>query len=328
MTAMRALVLDRGAVNLVADHALPDPKPGEALVRVRKAVISATDLERCEQPTEAPLVLGHQFVGTVERVNGDDRRSVLGQRVVGTIDAVCGSCDLCVAGMSAHCRQRTTLGLDGRDGCFAEFVSLPTVNLVAVPDTVDDDRAAFAFLVASAVQTARQLTIEGKPYITVLGDGPLGLVMVQVLSKLNASVRLIGRYSEKLALCEKWGAKHRHVDDIGRRADQDVVVECTGSLTGVGLAAKLVRPRGAIVLKSMPSASSHIAPGIDLTPIVQGELQIIGSRFGPMAPALSMLERLEVDVLSLISRRAPLNDAGNAMRFASQPGALSVVLEG
>lgn len=324
---MRALVLDGGSLQVVVDRPMPEPKPGEALVRLRKAVISATDLERCQTPSQSPMVLGHQFVGTVERVNGEDRRNVSGKRVVGTIDAFCGSCDLCLAGMSAHCRQRTTLGLEGRDGCFAEFFTLPTVNLAAVPSAIDDDRAAFAFLVASAVQTARQLTIEGKPYITVLGDGPLGLVMVQALGKLNASVRLIGRYSEKLTLCEKWGAKHRHVDDIGRRADQDVVVECTGSATGVELAAKLVRPRGAIVLKSLLAPSAKVAPGVDLTPIVQGEIQVIGSRFGPIAPALGMLERQEIDVLSLISRRMPLNDAANAMRAAAQPGALSVALE-
>jgi threonine dehydrogenase-like Zn-dependent dehydrogenase len=200
-------------------------------------------------------------------------------------------------------------------------------NLALVPADLDDDRAVFAFLVASAVQTARQLTIEGKPYITVLGDGPLGLVMVQVLSRLNASVRLIGRYSEKLALCEKWGVKHRHVDDIGRRADQDVVVDCTGSPAGLELALKLVRPRGAVVLKSMPAATTKVAPGVDLTPFVTGEIHLIGSRFGPIGAALGMLERHEVDVLSLIARRAPLNDAANAMRHAAQPGTLSVVLE-
>jgi len=321
------MLLEKGALRLVHDRALPDPAPGEALIRLVQAVVSSSDLERCKQPSDAPIVLGHQFVGVVERIHGEDNRGVVGKRVVGTIDTFCTSCDLCLAGMSAHCRNRTTLGMHQRDGCLADYFTLPAINLALVPNQVDDDRAAFAFLVASAVQTARQLTIEGKPYITVLGDGPLGLVMVQVLSKLNASVRLIGRYSEKLALCEKWGIKHRHVDDIGRRADQDVVVECTGSPEGVELAARLVRPRGAIVLKSMPSPSSQVAPGVDLTPLVQNEIQLIGSRFGPIAPSLGMLERQEVDVLTLIQRRVPLNDAGNAIRHMMQPGALSVLVK-
>jgi threonine dehydrogenase-like Zn-dependent dehydrogenase len=324
---MRALICEGGAAKLVADRAVPEAKAGEALIRLKKAVIGATDLERCTAPTSHPIVLGHQFVGTVDLVKGDDKRSLAGKRVVGTIDTACGACDLCVAGISAHCRQRTTLGLEGRDGCFADYFTLPLANLAVVPAELDDDRAAFAFLVASAVQTARQLTIEGKPYITVLGDGPLGLVMVQVLSRLNASVRLIGRYSEKLALCEKWGVKHRHVDDIGRRADQDVVVDCTGSPAGIELAVKLVRPRGSVVLKSMPAVQPRVAPGVDLTPFVTGEIHLIGSRFGPIMAALGMLEQQEVDVLNIISRRAPINDAANAMRYAAQPGMLSVLLE-
>ncbi len=322
---MRALVQSGQGFQLVSDRAMPEPSPGEALIRLRKAVISAIDLEYARRGG-ATRVPGHQFVGTVEFIAGEDKRRLTGKRVVGAVDSACGSCDLCVAGMSAHCRTRTTVGIAGRDGCFADFFTLPAANLIAVPDAVDDDRAAFTFLVASAVQTARQLTIEGKPYITVLGDGPLGLVMAQVLSKLNASVRVIGRYSEKLALCEKWGVKHRHVDDIGRHGDQDVVVDCTGSPSGVAIAMALVRPRGAIVLKSLLSAT----PGreaVDLSPIVAGEFQLIGSRFGPMGAGLSMLEREEVDVVSLIARRASLNDAAAAMRAASQPGMLSVLLE-
>ena len=324
---MRALVVDGGTMKLVSDRAVPEPAAGQALLRLNKAVISATDLERCKASVSPPTVPGHQFVASVERIQGEDKRGLTGKRVVGSIDSACGSCDLCVVGISAHCRHRTTLGLADHDGCFADHFTLPASNLVPVPNAIDDDRAAFAFLVASAVQTARQLTIEGKPYITVLGDGPLGLVMVQVLSKLNASVRLIGRYSEKLALCEKWGVKHRHVDDIGRRADQDVVVDCTGSPAGLELALKLVRPRGAIVLKSLCSPPSGGSNRGDLTPFVTGEIQLIGSRFGPIAAALGMLEREEVDVLSLIARRVPLSDAISGMRLAGQPGTLSVIVE-
>ena len=75
-----------------------------------------------------------------------------------------------------------------------------------------------------------------------------------VMAKLNASVRLVGRYSEKLAVCEKWGIKHRHVDDVGRRSDQDIVVDCTGSPDGLDLALRLVRPRGTVVLKTLLKA--------------------------------------------------------------------------
>jgi threonine dehydrogenase-like Zn-dependent dehydrogenase len=234
---------------------------------------------------------------------------------------------MCQAGLRTHCRKRSILGVEGRDGCFAEFFTLPAANLVTVPDALDDDRAVFAHPLASALQAARQLTIEGKPFITVLGDGPLGLLMAQVMAKLNASVRLIGRYSEKLDLCEKWGIKHRHVDDIGRRADQDIVVDCTGSPTGLELAMELVRPRGKIVLKTLLSAHTKIAPGVDLSPIVLKEIDVIGSGCGPINESVAMLARAQVDVVSLIARRMSLSDGAAVLTTAAQPGVLKVLID-
>jgi threonine dehydrogenase-like Zn-dependent dehydrogenase len=133
--------------------------------------------------------------------------------------------------------------------------------------------------------------------------------MVQVMARLNASVRVIGQASKKLALCERWGVKHRHVDDIGRRADQDIVVDCTGSASGLDLAMKLVRPRGTIVLKSLLPPDERV----DLTPAVLNELTLLGSHAGPIGEAVALLERDEVDVVSLISRRVNLEDAPSAL---------------
>ncbi len=240
---------------------------------------------------------------------------------------VCGGCDMCQAGLSNHCRHRTVLGIQGRDGCLADWLVLPAANLEAVPDSVDDDHAVFVETVAAAIQSARQLTIEGKPYITVLGDGPLGLLTAQVMAKLNASVRLIGRYTEKLSVCEKWRIKHRHVDDIGRRADQDIVVDCTGSPTGLELATQLVRPRGTILVKTLLSTQADAISAANLSPVVVNELTVLGSRFGPVAQAISMLAQGEVDVVSLISKRMSLTDGPALLTAASQPGVLKVLVD-
>jgi hypothetical protein len=185
---------------------------------------------------------------------------------VGTINCVCGKCDMCKAGLKEHCRSRTVLGIAGRDGCFAERFTLPAANLFEAPDHVDDDRAVFTEPLAAALQILRQLTIEGRPNITVLGDGRLGLLCAQVLSKLNATVRCIGRHPRKLELCEKWGVKHRLLDDVGLRGDQDIVVDCTGSPTGLEAAMKMVRPRGTIVLKTTIAPGTPGTPGIPAAP--------------------------------------------------------------
>src|SRR5690606_629572 len=158
----------------------------------------------------------------------------------------------------------------------------------------------FAEPLAAALHAARQLHLEGRPYITVLGDGRLGLLCAQAMAQLNASVRVVGRHPEKMNLCEKWGIRHRHVDDVGRRQDQDVVVDCTGSPTGLDLALQLVKPRGRILLKTTVAPTSRL---VDLSPIVINEIEVIGSRCGSIPDAIEALAAKRIDVVSLISRR-------------------------
>lgn len=329
---MRALIAEGTEVRLDGNRAAPKPGPGEALVRLTRAMATRGDATAAKRLTGFHGVLGQNFVGVVESINGTAPgtapANLANKRVVGSCISVCGKCDMCQGGLNSHCRERSIMGLLGRDGCLAERFTLPTKNLLPVPDSVDDDHAVFANLLASAVQAAQQLTIVGKPYITVLGDGPLGLLMVQVMSRLNASVRLIGRHADKLAICEKWGVKHRLADEVGRRADQDVVVDCTGSPTGLTLALQLVRPRGKIVLKSLPtSGTSNGPPPNDLASLVFNEIELIGSHLGSINDALSMIARREVDVVSLISKRMSLSDGPALFKSAAQPGSIAVLVE-
>lgn len=319
----RSLLLDGNAVTLTTCAAAAEPLPGEAVIIPHRFGLARLDLEIAALGNTGTRVLGHEFVGTVEAVNGNDRSNLTGKRVVGSINTFCGECDRCTGGLSAHCPNRTLLGLQGRNGCFTHSFTLPAINLVPVPDAVDDDHAIFANQLAAAIQAERQLTIEGKPYITVLGDGPLGLLTVQRMAQLNASVRLIGRHTEKLALCEKWGIKHRHLDDIGRRADQDVVVDCTGAPDGLDVASQLVRPRGKILLKTL-----HRQPTVPaLNNIVHNEIEVIGSAFGPVSEAMTALARREVDVVSLITRRMGFNDAEKAWAAAASPGVIKILMD-
>jgi len=322
---LRAIVCD-GEQSLLED-ARPDPTPapGEAVIRPRRMGVCQTDLELCHGYMGFRGVLGHEFVGEVESVGRSRDQRWIGKRVVGSINCVCGRCDMCRAGLKEHCRDRTVLGIAGRDGCFADRFVLPVVNLHEVPETLDDDQAVFTEPLAAAYQITQQLTIEGRPYITVLGDGRLGLLSAQVLSQLNATVRCVGKHPEKLALCEKWGVKHRLLDDVGLRADQDIVVDCTGSPSGLTTAMGMVRPRGTIGLKT--TVASNDLPPMDLSPIVIHEIQLIGSRCGPFAVALDALAAGKVDVLSLITRRMRLSDGPTVLRQAAQRGSLKVLLE-
>ena len=112
--------------NLTFDNDHPDPKPGEVLVRVNLAGICGTDLEILDGYMAYDGILGHEFVGTVEKSENSD---LIGKRVVGEINAGCGVCESCQQGMDRHCPNRTVLGILKRDGAFAEFLSLPEKNL-------------------------------------------------------------------------------------------------------------------------------------------------------------------------------------------------------
>jgi len=262
----------------------------------------------------------------VEEAADATGRAWVGKRVVGTINCICGRCDMCRAGLKEHCRKRTVLGIAGRDGCFAERFTLPAANLLEVPEHVDDDRAAFTEPLAAAFQILRQLTIEGRPYITVLGDGRLGLLCAQVMSQLNATVRLVGKHPDKLQLCEKWGVRHRELKDVGLRQDQDIVVDCTAAASGLTTAMGMVRPRGTIVMKTTVAAQEQ-SEAIDLSPIVINEINLVGSRCGPFPEAMEALSAETVDVVSLISRRMKLSDGPGLLKTAAKPDAIKILLE-
>ncbi|MCC7349935.1 MAG: alcohol dehydrogenase catalytic domain-containing protein [Phycisphaerales bacterium] len=315
---MRALVFDK-TISFQPRRNEPAAEDGDTLIKVTQAGICATDLEITRGYMGFSGVLGHEFVGVVV---DSPQKELVGQRVVGEINIVCGRCDLCLSGLSSHCRQRSVLGISGHDGAFADFVRLPALNLHVLPKTVDDDQAVFIEPLAAAYQVLKQIKLDGRKWVTVLGDGRLGLLVAQVLRNAGCPVRVIGKYPQKLALCEKWSIRSRPLSDIVPRHDQDVVVECTGTAAGMELAMGIVRPRGTIVLKSTAAAGK----AMNLAPLVVDEINLIGSRCGPFREAIAGLAEKQVEVASLIHRRSRLEQGVEAMEFASRPGVLKVIL--
>lgn len=315
---MRALIFDN-ILSFTTRQPEPPPAEGDTLIRVIQAGVCATDLEITRGYMSYRGVLGHEFVGVVL---DSPRRQLIGRRVAGEINIVCGRCDLCMAGLSAHCRRRSVLGILNHNGVFADLVRLPADNLHVLPDTVDDDQAVFVEPLAAAFQVLKQINLEGRRWVTVLGDGRLGLLVAQVLQAAGVPVRVVGRHPSKLALCDKWSIRARLVGDVIPRRDQDVVVECTGSPAGLELAMQMVRPRGTIVLKS--TFAGRGAPA--LAPLVVDEITVVGSRCGPFREAIAAVARREIDVLSLIGRRMKLEQGVEAMRVAAEPGMLKVLL--
>src|SRR5438105_9312514 len=183
---MKALRYEAGQTH-VANVPLPNER-GEALVRVTRSGICNTDLEIVRGYAGFEGTIGHEFVGVIEekaqplgtaRFETEPSLTVgpltPGQRVVGEINAGCGNCELCRAGDPRHCARRTVLGIVGRDGAHAEFLKLPAVNLLRVPDEIADERAVFTEPLAAACGILERVPITRDTRVAVIGYGKLGL---------------------------------------------------------------------------------------------------------------------------------------------------------
>jgi threonine dehydrogenase-like Zn-dependent dehydrogenase len=325
---MLALVYDGEALQVRDNYPQPVPLPGEALVRVRLAGICNTDMEIARGYMGFRGVLGHEFVGTVEECAAGSEpqseagcRTLIGQRVVGEINAYCGECPTCRAGRPTHCPNRTTLGIWGRDGAFAEYLTLPVRNLHIVPDGVPDEVAVFTEPLAAALEILEQVYLRPTDRVVVLGDGKLGLLVAQVLVLTGCDLIVVGHHREKLDILARRGIPTA-LESEAEGLTADVVVECTGKPEGFAAARRILRPRGTLVLKS----TYHGQVEADLTGLVVDEIILVGSRCGPFPPALRLLQRGLVDVQPLISAVYPLARGVEAFARAAEPGVLKVLL--
>lgn len=315
---MKALVFD-GRLALRTDYAMPVRPPGEALVRVRLAGICNTDLEIVRGYMGFTGVLGHEFVGEVVEADDPEWR---GRRVVGEINCPCGVCGLCRRGLGRHCPKRTVLGIQGRDGAFAEFLLLPLENLHVVPDSVADEDAVFTELLAAAFEIPEQVHLRPSDKVAVVGDGKLGSLVAQVLALSGCDLVVAGLDEGKLARIRAMGLRTARPGEIEDRR-MDLVVDATGSSRGFESALRMLRPKGTLVLKSTVAETSQL----HLAPLVVDEITVVGSRCGPFEPALRALENGRVRVRQFIEDRVAFDRATDAFEQASKPGSFKVLLD-
>lgn len=316
---MKALRFEHHELKL-AEIPVREPE-SEALVRVIKSGICNTDLEIVRGYAGFSGTIGHEFVGTIERAG--DAPELIGKRVVGEINAGCGVCELCQAGDSRHCSSRTVLGIHGRDGAHAEFLTLPIVNLLEVPPNVKNEQAIFVEPLAAAFGITEQVEILPKTRVAVVGDGKLGLLCAMSLALKSENVVLIGKHREKLSIASKRNIETVLLADAAKLARAfDVAVEASGSESGFATALDLLKPRGKLILKSTFEGKANL----EMWRVVVDEITIIGSRCGRFAPALELLRDGKIDVESLISEEFPLSKGVEAMRRAGEKGVMKIVL--
>ncbi|HMA39079.1 MAG TPA: alcohol dehydrogenase catalytic domain-containing protein [Gemmatimonadales bacterium] len=313
---MKGVWLEDRRLRLRDDLAVPEPPPGEALVRVLAAGICNTDLELVRGYYPYTGVLGHEFAGEVVSDG-----ALAGKRVVGEINAVCGECRACRAGRRTHCERRTVLGIVNRHGAFAEYLTLPVENLHVIPDGVSTEVAVFTEPLAAALEIQEQVSIAPGMRVLVVGDGKLGQLVAQSLALTGCELVVSGRHDAKLELLRRRGIATM-APDATAAGTFDVAVECTGNHEGFAVAQRALRPRGTLVMKS--TYADRLT--LDASAVVVNELTLIGSRCGPFPKALALLAAGTVDVVPLVTARYLLDRALDGFDHAQRPGALKVLL--
>jgi alcohol dehydrogenase len=315
---------------------LPKLRPGWALVRVRLVGICNTDVELLHGYYNFRGVPGHEFVGTVEKLSGvsaAEKKKWLGRRVCGEINISCAAfgrrpvCKFCRRGLKTHCLHRTVLGIIGHPGAYAEYLTLPLENLHIVPDGIRDEQAVFVEPLAATCEILAQINVRKYREAAVLGDGKLAQLIARVLRTTVRRVVMYGKHEKKLGLARRAGIQTKRVrgdaSDLQRiRENFALVVEATGSPSGLALAQRMTEPRGMLVLKS----TFHGAAPVETWPIVVKEITVVGSRCGPFAKAIALLRSGKVDPTPLITRRFPLAEAQKATAFAQRQGVMKVLL--
>lgn len=313
---MRALVFDDGLK--VVDLPVPERDGAQALIRVDLAGICNTDVEVTRGYLAYRGIMGHEFVGRVE--DADDT-GLVGKRVVGEINISCGECGMCRSGNPRHCERVKAMGINGWQGCFADYTVLPERNLHIVPNSVTDREAVFVEPLAAGLEVLEQVHIRPTDTVAVIGDGKLGLLTAQAMHACGCHVIVLGKHLEKLVIARNMGVDVAFASDYSGMVD--VAVDCTGNPSGMETAMSIVRPRGTIVLKS----TFHESSPINLTPIVRNEITCVGSRCGPFPPALRLLEAGAVSTEPLIDAVFSADEMIGAFEAARARGSLKVLID-
>jgi threonine dehydrogenase-like Zn-dependent dehydrogenase len=344
---MRGVVFDGVGTVRVTD--LPDPEleaPRDAIVRVTRSAICGSDLHLLhgKAPMERGEPLGHEAVGVVEAVGDQVGTRRIGDRVAVAFNVACGHCWFCGNGQSALCEDDAIFGYGifggALPGAQAERLRVPNadINLIAIPDRVDDESAVFVGDVLATGFYGASLAGAGPDdVVAVLGCGPVGFCAIQALEVLEApDVYALDREPLRLALAETAGAIPVHVDERnpvtalaeatdGRGAD--VVIDAVGHPAAFEGAIDAVRRGGTVVVLGVYSSETT-------------ELQLgaywsraLTLRFGGLTPvhawwgrAAEALARGEVDPTPLISHRMSLEDAAEGYALFDRREATKVVL--
>ena len=283
-----------------------------------------------------PVIPGHEFAGIVEEIGKDVNNFKVGDHVIIDNYLRCGKCSFCISGDYFQCDHHTELGFT-ENGGFAEYCLVPDSNLVKLPEGMDFKYAAIIENIATAIRACRKASLRFGDNVTVIGAGPLGLLIAIVSKYIGCSVTIVGRGKPRLDRIKKMGFhKVLSSNDAAWKKDilndtsekgSDAVFEVSGASNTILDAVKLVRKKGSLILLGVTGGK---AGQIDIDKVVLEEIKITGSISGQGAfdEAIKLSEKISKDLDMLITHTFELKDVFTALKYEKEriDGALKVVI--
>jgi L-iditol 2-dehydrogenase len=328
---VKAAVAYGGATIRIEEFTLPTPGQGELVVRVRACGLCGSDLAKLFQDKlQGPTVLGHEIAGEVVRVGAGVRQFRVGDRVVVAHHVPCYGCHYCRHGSYSMCRRFKQSNV--HPGGFAEEVLVPAEHVqlttLGLADHVSFDAASFTEPLACCLRSLRRWNLQPADVVMVVGLGPMGLLMAQLIRAHHGMVLGIDVDENRLAFAERVGVKPvcsagdverltQCVKDLTQERGCDVVVLTAGHGGTVQDALQWVRDGGTITL--FGNLALHRPAEIDPNVLYYREITLQGS-YSPspleLAQALHFIESHAVDVDLLITHRLPLEGLPQAVELA------------
>ncbi len=329
---MKAAVLEGKLECRYEDVPRPKPAAGEALCRVKAVGICGTDMElyRGTMPflemglAKYPLIPGHEWSGVVEEVGEGVRGLSPGDRVTADVSIGCGGCVSCKRGLYNLCNNRREVGISGgKDGAFAEFITMPKAFLYKVPDHVSFDEAALTEPTATVVKAIQKTPIRLGDIVLVIGDGPIGLLGMQAARCGGAGHLIVAGLQEwKLKIAGELGADRvvnvneeslcQVVMDTTDGTGVDYLIEASGSAEAIGQALSLARSGGVINVVGIYETA---IPNYDMSDVVLRDISVIGSVASPNAyeATIRLIASGRIKTAPCISHRFALSEIDRAL---------------
>jgi L-iditol 2-dehydrogenase len=337
--------------------AVPEIGRGEVLVRIDTCGICGTDLKKIHTGSHsAPRVFGHEMAGTIAAIGESVRGFAVGDRVMAFHHIPCGECFYCRKKTFAQCERYkkvgTTAGLgEPAGGGFAEYIrvmdwivgdGVTTAGLVKIPDDIPFEQAAWIEPVNTCFKAVKLLELEPDETVLVIGQGSIGILLAALAAQSGATVLTSDLYPERHAIAAQYGLRHA-LDARGDVAGAckaatngrgaDVALVAVGSDKLIGMAMQAIRPGGRVMLFA---STQHGEAGFDPAAVCMDEKTLMGSYSASVAIQQEGIDLVfegyrsgKLDLTGLISHRFGLEEAGEAIRLASnpQPDSMKIVLK-